>query len=110
MLQTFMRIGSFKNLAFVSYFQTEKLIKMILESQTLPDMTDDVAAVCAALDTDSQASPPEKLCVAEEVTAAGVGEADQQEELLDDIEFPEEPSPDPEPPKVSQQGLVKWLK
>lgn len=83
---------------------------MILESQTLPDMTDDVAAVCAALDTDSQASPPEKLCVAEEVTAAGVGEADQQEELLDDIEFPEEPSPDPEPPKVSQQCLVKWLK
>lgn len=79
--------------------KTEKLIKMILESQTLPDMTDDVAAVCAALDTDSQASPPEKLCVAEEVTAAGVGEADQQEELLDDIEFPEEPSPDPEPPK-----------
>lgn len=83
---------------------------MILESQTLPDMTDDVAAVCAALDTDSQTGAAEELCSTEQVTVAGVGEADQQEELLDDIEFPEEPSPDPEPSKVRQQGLVKCLK
>ncbi|XP_037803701.1 nucleolar protein dao-5-like isoform X2 [Penaeus monodon] len=79
--------------------KTEKLIEMILESQTLPDMTDDVAAVCAALDTDSQTGAAEELCSTEQVTVAGVGEADQQEELLDDIEFPEEPSPDPEPSK-----------
>ncbi|XP_047487999.1 nucleolar and spindle-associated protein 1-A-like isoform X2 [Penaeus chinensis] len=79
--------------------KTEKLIEMILESQTLPDMTDDVAAVCAALDTDSQTGCAEELCGSEQVTVAGVVEADQQEELLDDIEFPEEPSPDPEPSK-----------
>ncbi|XP_063600808.1 nucleolar and spindle-associated protein 1-like isoform X2 [Penaeus indicus] len=79
--------------------KTEKLIEMILESQTLPDMTDDVAAVCAAIDTDSQTAHTEEVCGSEQVTVAGVGEADQQEELLDDIEFPEEPSPDPEPSK-----------
>ncbi|XP_042890902.1 serine/arginine repetitive matrix protein 1-like [Penaeus japonicus] len=79
--------------------KTEKLIEMILESQTLPDMTDDVAAVCAALDTDSQAGPAEDQDGSEQVTTAGEGEADQQEELLADIEFPEEPSPDPQPPK-----------